>query len=193
MSQIFLHEAITSKQLFGFFLILLPTLAIAGEGSKSGDFSLDKNTALMIFVDLVWAGATVLFKFVVDTGEFSKVVAYESWGWAIGGALLFICLPPVRVAFITTTKSLKKTALATVFGNEFLFLSSKLLTYLAISLGPVAIVSVISGTQVLFAVVFGWILAIIAPEIFKEDISKKSLAKKFILGCVTIIGLWLVY
>lgn len=147
----------------------------------------------MVLVDLAWAGGTVLFKFVVGAGEFSKVVAYESWGWALGGALLFLILPPVRTAFITTTKSLKKTALAIVFGNEFLYLVSKLLTFLAISLGPVAIVSVISGTQVLFAVVFGWILAIVAPEIFKEDISRKNLAKKFILGCITIIGLWLVY
>lgn len=147
----------------------------------------------MILVDLAWAGATVIFKFVVDAGDFTKVVAYESWGWAIGGALLFICLPPVRTAFITTTKSLKKSALAVVFGNEFLFLFSKLLTFLAISLGPVALVSVISGTQVLFAVVFGWILAFIAPQIFKEDTSKSNAIKKLILGCITVVGLWLVY
>lgn len=193
LSQIFLHEAITLKQLFGFFLILLPTLIIAGEGGKKSDFVINKNTFLMILVDLGWAGANVLFKFVVDTGSFSKVVAYESWGWAVGGVILFIAIPSVRDAFITTTRSLKKSALATVFGNEALFLFSKLFTFLAFSLGSVAIVSVISGTQVLFAVIFGWILALIAPKVFFEDISRKSLIIRFILGLITVVGLWFVY
>jgi len=189
---LFLNEAITIRKLLGFILILVPSLLISSNEGGKLKLDLGKNTLLILAVDLLAAISAVLFKFVVDVGSFSKVVAYESWGWAIGGVVLF-AIPSVRKVFIETTRNLKKKALILIFTNEFFYIASKLLLFLAISLGSVYLVNVITGTQVLFGVIYGVILTIIAPKIFKEDVSKSGLLKKIILGGVTVIGLILIY
>lgn len=193
LAVMFLKEELTIRRLVGFLLILIPSLLVSS--MKDGKLSLNfnKNMQLLILADFISAISAVLFKFVVDVGTFSKVVAYESWGWAIGGILLFTFIPSVRRAFITTTKSLKRTALVLVFGNEFVYVTSKLLMFFAISLGPVYLVNVLGGTQVLFGIIYGVILTLIAPRIFKEDISRSGLAKKVGLGIVTLAGLALIY
>ena len=188
----FLHEPLTIKHLLGFFLILVPSLIVSQQGNKFS-FKIDKNTSLLIIVDLLVAVSYVLFKFVVDAGSFSKVVAYESWGWAIGGGMMFTLLPSVRKAFITTTKNLKKSALVIIFGNETLYIASKLFIFLAVSLGSVYLVNVITGTQVLFGAILGVILTMAFPRIFKEDIKKSDLITKLVLGGVTLVGLVLIY
>ncbi|WKZ25805.1 MAG: EamA family transporter [bacterium] len=192
LSLLFLDEVITIKKLLGFALILIPSLLASSDGNKL-KLSIDKNTILLMASTFLTAVSAVIFKFVVDAGSFSKVVAYESWGWAIGGLILFTVFPSVRKAFFTTTKSLKKIALAIVFGNEILFLGSKLLLFLAISLGSVYLVNVITGTQVLFGALFGVVLTLLVPKIFHEDISKNSIKNKLILGVITLVGLGLIY
>lgn len=193
LAVIFLKEALTVRKLAGFFLILIPSLYIAAMEEGKFKFTLNKNSLLLIVSNIIGAISAVLFKFVVDAGSFSKVVAYESWGWALGGLLLFVFIPGVRGGFIQTTKSIKKVALAIVFGNEILYVGCKLLFFLAISLGPVYLVNVISGTQVIFGVIYGIVLTLIAPRIFKEDLSRSGLLKKLGLGMLTLIGLTLVY
>lgn len=193
LAVIFLKEELTIRKLIGFFFILIPSFLVSCmEGGKL-KLSINKNTLLIILSDVITAISAVLFKFVVDAGSFSKVVAYESWGWAIGGVILFISIPGVRKAFIATTMSLKKSALVFVFGNELFYVISKLLFFLAISLGPVYLVNVINGTQVIFGVIYGIILTLIAPKIFREDVTKSGLLEKFLLGGVTLIGLALIY
>ncbi len=193
LAVIFLKEQLTPRQLMGFLLILIPSMFMLMIQEGKLQFKLNKNLLLLTVANFISAVSAVIFKFVVDAGTFSKVVAYESWGWAIGGALLFLFVPSVRNAFINTTKNLKKTALILVFGNEFVYVISKLLFFLAISLGPVYLVNVIGGTQVLFGIIYGIILTLIAPKIFKEDLSGKSLIKKMVLGILTITGLTLIY
>ncbi|MEK7497589.1 MAG: EamA family transporter [Patescibacteria group bacterium] len=192
---IFLKEILTFQKFLGFILILIPSLLISSseEGKLKLKLNIDTNTVLLLISDFLIAVSAVLFKFVVDAGSFSKVVAYESWGWAIGGVVLFTFIPSVRKAFISTVRNLKKTALVLIFGNEIIYLTSKLLLFLAISLGPVYLVNVITGTQVLFGAIYGVILTMIAPNIFKEDVSKSGLFKKLVLGAVTLVGLALIY
>lgn len=193
LAMIFLREEITIRKFMGFLLILIPSLLVSSMEEDKLKLNLNKNTLLLILSTFITAVSAVLFKFVVEVGSFSKVVAYESWGWAVGGLLLYFFVPGVREAFLATTKSLKKTALVIVFGNELFYVISKLLIFLAISLGPVYLVNVISGTQVIFGVIYGVILTLIAPRIFKEDVSMSGLLKKLTLGVITLTGLALIY
>lgn len=182
LAAVFLKEEVTLRKLLGFALILIPSLIVSSNEDGKLKLDLGKNTLLILLVDFLTAISAVLFKFVVDAGSFSKVVAYESWGWAIGGAILFTFIPSVRKAFIETTKALKKQALTLIFVNEFFYIASKLLLFLAISLGSVYLVNVITGTQVIFGVLYGVILTLIAPKFFKEDVTKSGLLKKILLG-----------
>lgn len=191
LAYVFLRESITINQLLGFILILIVTIGVAlNKGQEN--FKPSSTFGLILISDLFWALALVLFKFVNETNSFAKIVSFEGWGIGLGGIILYYFFPSVKNAFLKTNKRIKKRVLGIVFINESFYLLGRLLTYFAISLGPVALVSVVGGTQVFFAILYGWILTIFAPKIFKEDVSKRSLSKKMVMAALVLLGLWLV-
>lgn len=191
MSYFFLKEAISFNQFLGFLLILFATTFIS-VGKKGIALSLSSSFFLILFTDFLWASAYVLFKFVVNANSFSRVISYESMGIALGGLVLYVFFPSIRKSFLKARKKIKKRVFGFIFLNESIFVLSRLCTYLAISLGPVALVEVVAGTQVFFAILYGAILTLLAPKIFKEDISREGLVKKLAMGGFVLIGLYLV-
>jgi drug/metabolite transporter (DMT)-like permease len=189
-SSIFLHEKISTAQSFGFTLILS---AIVGASFKKESLQVKPSKAFffIILADILWASANVIFKFVTISTTFVQLVAYESFGIALGGLLLYIFSSTIRNAFYTTTKSLNKSAIGVIFINEIFFLIAKLLGYLAISLGPVSLVGLVGSTQVFFGIIYGWILTILLRKIYNEDISSDGLAKKILLFSLVFTGIWL--
>lgn len=191
LAYFFLGESMTIYQLFGFILILIATIGVSlNKGQKN--FKLSSTFGLILISDLFWALALVLFKFVTETNSFAKIVSFEGWGIGLGGMILYQFFPSVKKAFLKTNKKLKKRVLGIIFINESFYLLGRLLTYFAISLAPVALVSVVGGTQIFFAILCGFILTIVAPKIFQEDISSEGLFKKIVLGGLVLFGLWLV-
>lgn len=191
LSFLFLKDAITGSQLLGFFLILLATTGIS-LSKEQVKFKLSSAFILILLANIFWAIASVVFKYVSESSSFSKMISFESWGIALGGLILYIFFPTYSEAFKRTQKKVRRVALALILFNEGGFLVGRFFTYLAISIGPVALVSVIGGTQVFFSILFGFFLTLIAPKIFKENISKVGLSKKIIMSSLILAGLWLV-
>lgn len=189
MSFLFLRETISFNQLIGFLLIFFAIVGISYDKKKIG-FNLSSTFFLILLTDLLWASSYVLFKFVVDTNSFFKVVSYESLGIGLGGLFLYIFFPSIRHAFLKTNKKVGKKVLRFVFFNEGMYVFGRLLNYFAISLGSVGLVTVVGGTQVFFAILLGWILTLISPKIFKEGITKEDLSKKFVMASLVLSGLW---
>lgn len=190
LSIIFLNEPLTSKQLLGFLLILFPSIIISNNGKFS--FKLNKSFLLILIATIFWAFGQIFFKFVSNNNSFISLIGYETIGWTVGGLIIYLLFKQVRKSFISTTKSMNLSTLGLVFANESIYIIAKLVGFLAISLGPVALVSVLGGAQVFFAVLYGWVLTLIAPLIFKEDITKKGLFQKLIWGIVMIAGIFLI-
>ena len=191
MAYLFLKETIGFNQLLGFLLILFATLGISVD-KKGLAWNLSSSFFLILLTDFLWASAYVLFKFVVNANSFTKVISFESFGMAFGGLFLYIFFPSIKKSFLKTKKKIKKKVFGFIFINESIFVASRLCTYLAISLGPVALVEVVAGTQVFFAIFYGVILTLIAPKIFKENISKEGLIRKIMMGIFVLLGLYLV-
>lgn len=191
LSFLILGERISSQQLIGFFLILISTTLISLE-KKLEKVRFSKVFWLILLTDFLWALAYVVFKFAIDTNSFSKVLSYESWGIGLGGLILYVFFPSIRNAFNKTNKRVRTRVLWFISINEGVFLFSRLLKYLAISKGPVSLVDVVGGIQIIFAIIFGFILTSIAPKIFKENISSTGLSKKIVMAGLVLVGLWLV-
>lgn len=189
MSAIFLKESLSLKELLGFFLILVPALLVSNEEKF---IKINNSFLLVLTADILWALAAVIFKFVIETNDFFKILGYESIGWTIGGIIVFLLSRQVRKSFFETTKSMTKSTLGVVYLNETIWLTSKFTLFLAISLGSVSLVSVVASSQVFFAITLGWLLTLLFPQIFKENISRKGLLKKFSLAIVAIIGIALI-
>lgn len=191
LSYFLLGDKLSFPQFVGFMLILISTIGISVNKSVK-KFYFSSVFFLILLTDFLWAFAFVLFKFVTETNSFTDVISYESLGMGVGGFILYNLFPSIKHAFEKTNKKVGSRVFWFIVINEGVFLISRLLTYLAISKGPVALVDVIGGTQVIFALVYGFALTKIFPKIFREDISKKGLSKKLIIVVLVILGLGLI-
>src|SRR6185437_8834026 len=107
---------------------------------------------LLSTTDLLFASASVLIKFAIDATSFAKILSYESWGIGVGGVILYLFFPSIRKAFNEIIRTVRKRLLGIMFLNEGIYVLSKSLSYFAYSIGPVALVSVVGSTQVLFGI-----------------------------------------
>lgn len=191
LSYLLLGETINAKQMAGFILLLSASiLASLQRGNQKFQFS--KALLYIIIADIMWASAYIAIKFASHSIDFTDLIIYESLGITIGGLSLYLFIKKTRLAFIESFKKINKTTVGVIFLNEGIFLFAKLLAYLAITSGPVTLVSVISSTQIFFGILFGVILTIILPKVFHEDLSKKSLGKKVGLSVLAFIGIYLI-
>lgn len=185
-----LGETITVVQLAGFVLILGAVLALSVRKGMGG---IPLSTLVpLVLVNFLWSLSVVLFKFVAEAGDFTRLLSYESWGLALGGLLIYLFVPPVRRAFHSGIPAVPRRTLGVIAVNETIFVVAKLMTLAAVALGPTALVSVLGGTQVFFGIIAGWILTILAPAIYKENISQRELIRKGIIALVLFAGIGLI-
>jgi len=190
LSALFLHESITNKQYIGFIIILLATCLLAIPKQKES-WKFPKGFWLIALYDMMFAAIGILLKYVTYESSFTQIVSYEGFGMGIGGILIYLFMPTIRLAFLKSQKILFKRALPIIILNEIIFIIAKSLGYYAFVIGSVTLVSVLSNIQVFFGLFFGWILTVLFPHSFKEDISKKNLVLKVGSALLLFIGLYL--
>ena len=191
LASIFLKELITVKQLFGFLLVILAAVALSMEG-KLKEVKISSAFYLILLADVLLAVSALFIKFTINANSFSKIFSYESWGLALGGLILYIFSSGARTAFRVSFRSVGRNVLGIMFLNESIFVVSKSIQFLAIALGPVALVSVLGSTEVFYGILYGQVLTSLFSHIFKEDVSKKGLLKKLLPSLVLLLGVYLI-
>lgn len=182
-----LNETISGQQLVGFVLVLGAVMALSVRKGMGG---VRASTLIpLIGVNFLWSLSVVLFKFVAEDGEFTRFLAYESWGLTLGGVIIYLFFPAVRRAFHENIRQVPRKTMGVIAINETIFLAAKLLTLAAVALGQPALVSVLGGTQVFFGIVAGWVLTVIAPTVYKENITRAELLRKGAVAVVLFIGI----
>lgn len=191
-SSIFLKESLSVKQLVGFAFILTSTISLSINRDVKG-MRISESFWLIMIVDVLWALAAIFAKLTIESASFSSILSYESWGIGIGGLILFILFKHIRMSFKQIVFSVGKIALVIMFINEFIFVTAKTITFYAYSLGPTAIVSVIGNTNIFFGILYGAILTMIAPKIFKEGLTRKDIFQKVLAAIILFIGIICIY
>ncbi len=191
LSLVFLGETITFKQLLGFGLLITASIGASLKKSKSS-WGLTKGVWFIVLADLVWSAAFILIKMSSQAVSLEALLIYESLGVMVGAICLFLLLPGIRKALINSLRVLKPSDFGLVTFNECLYLGGKALTYIAVALGPVAIVSVLGSTQIFYGILIGAVLTFVLPKVFKEDLTKEGIRKKLILGLIAVVGVFLV-
>ena len=178
-------------QLLGFVLVLAAVLGLSIDKVER-KVKLDKAFYQILAGNLLFAVSFIIIKYTVDLKGFAGIVAYESWGLAGGSLILFIAFRKVRTAFMEGFSKVGKPTLTIMFFTESLFVIAQAVTLVAISLGPVALVGVLAGTQVFYAILYGTILTLLFPRIFHEDTAKKDIAAKLAFSLILFAGVWLI-
>lgn len=189
LSRIFLGEVLTASRGAGFALILGAATVLSLE-KVEGRLQFGKAFWPIMVSDFFWAASAVLVKRGFMTQSFLPIVAYEGFGVAIGGAVLALSTP-VREAFRMSLRESGATVIALVCASEALGFFAKALMFLGVSLGPVALVTALGGTQPFFSIAWAYALASAAPRVFPRPRGGAHLAQKLSLSAVLLLGIWL--
>jgi transporter family protein len=191
LSYLFLRETITASQLLGFVLLLSAALALSAN-RETGRIRPSTSLWLVMMANLSNAAAQIVFKHVAESYPFEQIISFETYGFAVGGMVVYLLVPPIRRAFNNNIRQISRRAMGLLGFAEGIFIISKVCIYLAITLGPVALVSVLGSTGVLYGVVLGWILTVIAPSIYRERFTRDDLIWKASFSLVLIAGVWFI-
>ncbi|MGE5417052.1 MAG: EamA family transporter [Acidobacteriota bacterium] len=192
ISYFFLNEQLSVIQFAGFFVIIASAIGLIGAIRDKEESSVSFIAVLLICgADLMWAVSSVLFKMAAPAASVTGAIAYQNFGFALGG-LMFLLFPQIGRRVLTIYRDTRRAALMLLFLDTGLFMMGKVCSAFAISRGPVSLVSAVGSTQAVFAILFGWIFGTVAPAIFKENIARRRLYVELAMALAMVLGLWLI-
>lgn len=191
LSYFILKESLSLRQLFGFVLILGASFSLMIKKFDTGLFKPRPALWFILASSFMYAVLNVLFRFVVIKSDYWVTLSYQYMGFGLGALIIYI--------FFVNKQKLKKDI--KVFRSLFgFFIGSSSVSAIAnisetyaVSLAPVALVSIVSGTQPLFVLFLGIFLSLFFPKIIKEDIKKSTIFQKILAIILIFVGLYVVY
>lgn len=187
---LFLDENILLYQGVGILLIVIGAILIAMD--FSGDFwkikIIDKAFSLLIIGSLLYSAANITSKLAVEDASIIQVHAVRMF--ALG--FVFFLLNFRRDSYLDVKNMIqsKSKGFLFVFTNEvFLVNTHFYLALLALSLGPVSLVTAILSVRSLFLLFFTLLVSILFNWSIGESVSPKIILIKALSTTVIVAGL----
>ena len=192
LSFVFLGEKLHPKQYIGAILVVIAGFSLSLQRDDLGKFKLNKAFWFMLLSSFLSAMVYVSFKLgVMDVG-FWQALPYEGLG--SGLAMFSILFYGKNFRLLIKSKKLFKTkALTYMTIVELLSRVSRYILFLALSLIPASIASVLMGVQPLFLLILGLCLSLFFPHLIKEVIDKKTVVFKLLAFFIILVGLSLIF
>lgn len=187
-SFLFLNEVITQHELLGFAFTFVGAFILTLKKGESKIFRPRKVLWYMLASGVIYSFAPILFKYAVVHTDFWTAFFYQALGGGIA-ALSLLTIPTYRKSFMNEGLHLPLPIWGIMSLNQTLAIIAELSSSFAFSLAPVALVSVLTGTQSFFVLLFALILSVKFPHILKEDIKKNTLFLKLISIITIFVGL----
>lgn len=198
----FLGESITTQQFIGFALILIAATGVSMERRPQADATsiagpMNRSFWLMLLASMGWSVGVVISDgavsaYVVDWRTLFVSVAYTSTGYFLGGMTLYLLMPGMRRSVAKAWRGMRWRAFGALAFVETVFVTRQFAVFMALLLGPAALLGVLSSTHVFFGIVLGWLLTLLAPGVFKENITRADLTRKALWASVVFVGILLV-
>lgn len=179
ISFLFFRAVLTPKQLAAFVIILVASLILTLKDSKS--FRLNKSFYLMLGCTALFAINGVIREQLFNVADVWSILIFYSLGHLIG-IIPFLRRKNMDRIFKSKGKGLAmlSAAFATV---------GIVLTTIALIDGPVSLVSVFGGLQVLSVFVITLFLARFFPKLLKERLTLIILVKKGVALTMILVGI----
>lgn len=183
-------EVLQPVQYLGIAVIIASVVLLGLHHSKK-KFSLSKGMLYISVAALFLAIEGVLLKLLFNDGvSVGTAVTGESLISLCFG-LSIILLPRVRKDIVRTLPLFVR--LSPIFCIEEAFTFLGLITESkAISETSVSIVKGISMVSPFFLIIYAWIFGGLFPAIFKENLRRRNIAKKFALFAILVVGVMLI-
>lgn len=148
---------------------------------------------LILFTSILWACSAVIRKYVLFSIDYWSLFV----GAAVGELAVALCViswSGNRKRLVRTFRALesKRKFLVIALLNLFLIFVAMITNMIAISLGPVSLVSAIGATKPLYVLGIILFLSIFRPRILKEEISKSIVSLKLFGILLIFVGIWFI-
>ena len=183
----FLGEQLTGPQIVGSLLIITGSVAVSLDLALGMKLKL-RPLLLMSLSSFMIAVNSLIFKIVALKETFWGSVFWEYVGGAIFVLIVFCCVPLYRRQFLIMIGK-NKVIIGFTLASEFLNIVAKLFVNFATLLGPLALVWVINGFQPFFVLIYGVILTLVIPGIYREKMDRKTLIQRAVAILLIIAGI----
>lgn len=191
LASIFLGEKPSTNSYIAFILLVAGGFLISIKDVKN-TFTIRPSFWLMFLSSFLFATEDVIAKYI-----FSNTSYWQGFIWirvfSLFIVLLFLLFAHYRNDFFKFVKTIKAKSFLVVFGGEALDYLGMIFYYIAVSLGPISLVSAMHGLQPLFVLLFAIILSLWFPRILKEELRARTIVLKVFAMILMAIGLWFLY
>lgn len=183
---LFLGQTISLKEFVAFLLVLIGATAISLDKTEVGTV-FTKGAKWMFVAIAMWAVIFLFADYALTKMSFEDFFILDTLGTALASIPLLL-IPFTRRQIIVGIK----TAVPKKYGwfvlNNFFDFFGQMSMKKALALAPSAgLVTVVIQVQSFYGIVLGFLLTMLLPYVFKEDVSIKSLRKK-IGGALVMFG-----
>jgi len=189
LAGIFLKEIFSTSKYIG--IVLLVTSGILLSYRKKGRrINLIGSLKLISILILMWSCLQVAEKITVE-----QIGYWSLYFWATLGVFLaatpFLLSKKTKISFIKSIKKIGRKGLPFLVTGEIFATLGSISFYVAISLGPVSLISAIGSLQPFFVFIYIIFLSIFIPKFLKEEINKYNILMKSIAIALVLVGTWL--
>jgi drug/metabolite transporter (DMT)-like permease len=131
---------------------------------------------------------SVTFKFVGGHHGFWDAAFYQYLGTAVAGFLAFISSQKYRDDFKKVSKKGGVKLLTGAMTSAALSMGGRMAFNYSLLLAPLVMVQLVQGTQAIFVLIIGTLLALFIPKYGKENISRKHMVQKIVSIVIILAG-----
>jgi len=203
LSVLFLGSSFRLNEWLGMGLLLVGTFLIAVVPATKKLNQPCDNRQKMLWLIIISAAIYAVFfigtKYTYDYQNFWSAFIWSRLG-AVGMALLFLVPKNSRreiMAGITQrgnnkSKEVRRKDQIFVVGNQIVGAGGSVLQNYAISLGPIALINALQGTQYAFLLLMGFLITVWRPRLLKENITPVAIVLKLAAILLISLGLYFV-
>ena len=190
LAYVFLEEKLSLPSYLGVLFLVLGAIFISYRKEKGKNSVISPALGLILASGVLFAGYEILTKFVIDAVDYFSYFFWNLVGTSMIGFSLF-CFSKTRSKFLTDIKRVNRNVLFWRIVNTSLGLVGTVFYYIAISSGPVSLVSAAGSLEPFFIFAFTLMLSLFVPRVLKEETGKKVLTIKALAIVLTVVGTWL--
>lgn len=131
---------------------------------------------------------SITFKFVGGNFGFWDASFYQYLGTAVAGLFVVIVSKQYRRDFKKVNKEGGKKVFFGAITNEMINMGGRLAFNYSLLLAPLALVQLVQGSQSIFVLVIGTLLAYFIPKYGKESLLRKHMLQKIVSILIVIAG-----
>ncbi|MFA4830996.1 MAG: DMT family transporter [Patescibacteria group bacterium] len=189
----FIDEKLGAKELVGFFILMAASVVASLHVKGGGKIKISPAFFWMALACVFFAAYDVVARYLSSLVPFSVIFLWMTIFMPVLAFSFFIS-KKFRLEFKEEKKNLTWRLVALVAGVTMISKLGLLFNIKAISLGQVALVNAMEGSQALFVFIFVVLFSLFAPRILKEELDRRNVILKlaaivFMVAGVAVLAL----